>query len=284
MGDNILDSPASKAYDELQHWAKSWLCAEPGRGYFLVLNEYTGYFDESGIDTTSAVFTVAGYLATVEEWQEFTPEWDHVLADFRITKFRMVEFAQSTGEFRTWKDEEDKRQQFVSRLIDIIDRRITYVFSMSLMREDYDTVNKEYQLEERLASPYALCGLGVIHLAYQWRESHPDAQMKFIFHDKPLGKGKFQTFIEEHGATVDAADIAFMKDHRAIEAADFAAYEHRLFFTNVKNRILADDISHLVPRKTFELLQTKTIMRQSFKLLTDEGIRHWCERDKIPRR
>ncbi len=247
-----------------------------------MLNEYTGYFDESGIDKASAVFTVAGYLATVEEWQAFTSEWDHVLVDFGITKFHMVDFAQSRGEFEAWEHEEEKRQQFMSQLIDIIDRRITHAFSLSLFREDYDIVNKEYRLEERLASPYALCALGVIHLAYQWHESHLDARMKFIFHERSLGKGKFMTFIEEHGATEDATNIAFMMDHRALEAADFAAYEHRLFFENVRNRILSDDVSRV--RRTFELLHTKTMMRESFKLLTDDGIRYWCKADKIPQR
>lgn len=61
----------------LQHLARSWLPAPPGRGYFAVMAEFTHefYADDSGSRSDTLTITASGFLAPVERWDEFKPKW-----------------------------------------------------------------------------------------------------------------------------------------------------------------------------------------------------------------
>jgi hypothetical protein len=80
----------------------------------------TAYFDES---MSGAAYVVAGFAATVERWRAFDSDWARLLDAYQIDCLHTVDYAQSTGEFGTWKGEEAKRRKFMEHAIRIISRR-----------------------------------------------------------------------------------------------------------------------------------------------------------------
>jgi hypothetical protein len=77
-----------------------------------------GCFDESGIHRESTVTSVAGLVATEQEWSVVEEKWSEVLADLGIAYFHMVECENAEGEFSTLA--EWKRRYAITKFSDII--------------------------------------------------------------------------------------------------------------------------------------------------------------------
>jgi hypothetical protein len=75
------------------------------------------YLDESGSPDDTTAVVVAGFLASLEQWIEFERNWKEAVASFGVTALHMRDFAHSNREFAAWKYDEQKRQRFLSRLI-----------------------------------------------------------------------------------------------------------------------------------------------------------------------
>ncbi len=55
-------------------------------------DDLTAYFDESGTDRPkSSAVTVAGYISTVKQWEDFQVEWQKMLNDEHLDFFHMVD-------------------------------------------------------------------------------------------------------------------------------------------------------------------------------------------------
>jgi hypothetical protein len=74
----------------------------------------TAYFDES---ESGAATVVAGFTATFERWRAFDSAWSKLLDTYEISCLHMRHYAHSTGEFKSWKGYEDKRKQFMKRVV-----------------------------------------------------------------------------------------------------------------------------------------------------------------------
>lgn len=207
--------------DALIALARSWLMADPGRGYMAI---FYAYFDDSGTRGDSDSLTVAGFIASVEQWDAFRSEWEGAMKDFGVSHLHMKDFAHSTGEFSGWETQEHKRREFLNRLVSIIGRRVRHSFSATILLEDYESFNEVYPLDEEQGGPFALCVGLTLEQVDAWKKRHLTTSdvVKFVYEDGATGKG----FVIDHFGR--ANDIAFMKkgEHPALEAADFAAYEH----------------------------------------------------------
>jgi hypothetical protein len=71
----------------------------------------TAYFDASGLPDDGSVLVVSGFVSSARRWARFDSEWSKILQDSGIRIFHMKEFAHSTGEFKNWKPEEEKRRK-----------------------------------------------------------------------------------------------------------------------------------------------------------------------------
>src|SRR5260370_7921937 len=113
------------------------------------------YGEWSGKDETEGL-AVGGFGGTVESWKEFEHEWKAVLDAYGLKYFRMSEFAQSTGQFKGWKDQEQRRIALLDALIGLLKSRALHWFGACVLSSDYDCVDADYQLHE-FATKYALC-------------------------------------------------------------------------------------------------------------------------------
>jgi hypothetical protein len=65
--------------------------------------ELSAYFDESGTDAGNPSLVVAGFGATIEQWDRLSTEWLQAQADFGASCFHAKEFDDArVGSDLTW--------------------------------------------------------------------------------------------------------------------------------------------------------------------------------------
>jgi hypothetical protein len=188
---------------------------------------FTAYFDASGSPDSEVAVVVAGFVAKAEQWIEFERNWNECLSSFQVSGMHMKDFAHSRGEFREWKGDEKRRQQFLAGLINVIKLRVLHSFSTIVVMEDYRKVDSVYRLTE-FSKPYALAGCTTVAKAKRWAQKHgdPDDTIMFVFEDGDKDKGDLMRCMDAHN---QVSPIFLRKQESiAFQAADLLAYEHLL--------------------------------------------------------
>jgi hypothetical protein len=121
----------------------------------------TVYFDESYNHLTDKepkiplVYTVGGYLSTVQQWIAFESEWSEVLKKENIPYFHMADFESGFSYYKGWSKE--KRIRFLQKLHEIIHKYVLKGFVASIVLSDYDKLTAE-QKEIVFGEPH-MCAL-----------------------------------------------------------------------------------------------------------------------------
>jgi hypothetical protein len=105
----------------------------------------------------------------------------------------------------------------------------------SMEIDAWDSVNKDYHLQERYHSPYAMCGCRVVLEINQWAIKKRQPRIEYIFEDGDAGWGGLvQLCKDEAGIT----PIRLPKT-KAIpcQAADLLAWKNRISCTNAKMKM-----------------------------------------------
>jgi hypothetical protein len=195
---------------------------------------YTAYFDESGTHDSSEALVVSGCIASDQQWQEFDREWKEALADAGVKHLHMRDFAPSLREFKDWKGDEQRRGEFIKRLVNIIRQHIRHTFSSAVILKDYQKLNEKYQLRER-CSPYVICALTCVVDVAKWcnARGYIDS-VTCVFEDGVKYKGEFVRFY----APSNFHKISYAKKHEFVgfQAADLIAWEHRKVYSQIVSR------------------------------------------------
>lgn len=206
-------------------WALRHLIASLFLGPKTPMAAITGiglYCDASGKEHEE-IIAVGGFVSTVEEWSIFDTKWRIVLDEEEIEYFRMSEFAHSVSQFEGWKDKDEKRIQFLDRLIKIIVKHTKYWMGACVLRSDYLKVDADWQLHEYL-HPFPLCGKFCVDRTNTWYDAHHyDAPIEYIFESGDEHWGQLQQRVM---ATTGQEPISRKKCQATpCQAADVAAYE-----------------------------------------------------------
>lgn len=209
-------------YSAIQHTAMSLFL---GGWQESVMAMLTAYFDASGNQDDSEAVVVAGFLSSTWEWLEFERLWNKCLLEFGVSEMHMKEFAPSTGEFESWKDNEDKRRRFINRLISIIKKYTSNSFADAVLISEYRKVDSLYQLYE-YCPPYSLASSHCVGKIREWSEmfGYDFGNIGFIFEDGDKNQGNMGNLIKaNYGFTP-----SFLKKCKSVafQAADMLAYEH----------------------------------------------------------
>lgn len=215
-------------YSPIQHLARSVFLGHDWRKCIFAM--YTGYFDASG-DLTDVGFVVSGYVATVEDWDRFDADWKIALAHDNVPYFHMQEFAHFKGPFKGWERQDNRRANFLARLVDIISQTTRRGFSTAVTNEVFKRVNEEYCLEEHFGNPYAFCGLNcAIHTRRWLRKKGYSFPVKYIFEHGDKGWHYLEDLFERSHLSLPIRERKrSMKNPigpTPLEAADFAAWEN----------------------------------------------------------
>lgn len=193
----------------------------------MSVREFSVYFDESGTKEDTIAVVVAGFVAQTEQWIAFERDWKRILTMFGVSNLHMRHFAHSTGEYASWKRNEEKRRDFLSRLIGITKIRAQHSFATAILMHDYRKVDGKYKLHGTI-SPYTLAARTCVGKVEQWarRWKIDLEQIAFFFEDGSEDKGDLTRRMKRDGKK---APVFLKKEDSAVfQAADMLAYEHLL--------------------------------------------------------
>ena len=126
--------------------------------FFSAYLDASGHPDDEG---DHSVLSVGGYAAAIESWIKFDGQWQAVLDSEGIKVFHMTDFVSGCGEFKGWSGKEpekvERRKKFIASLVGCIESHCVQYFRESLYLRDYEKVNLEFMLEERIGKPYTVC-------------------------------------------------------------------------------------------------------------------------------
>ena len=198
---------------------------------------------------------VCGWLASVEQWEQFEYGWKLFLAKHDVPYFHMREFAHSVGPFTKWKGKEGTRRTFMRGAAEIIVDTIQRGFLCCVSDEIFEEYDKAYELRSRFSSPYALAGRTCANLAVEWASSpttFPRGDIEYVFEDGAIDKGGLMYAMEKIAPRLPAPVFKPGRDQAPtrkfpagrrgvvqLQAADYLAYEISKF-TREHQAIKAD--------------------------------------------
>ncbi len=187
---------------------------------------FTAYFDASGSpdDPNCHALTVAGFIASAEQWLSFDKAWKKVLRRYGVGALHMKHFAHSQGEFRSWKGDTVTRNAFMSELITVLQRKVRHSFTSTVDLKDYRQNDEKHHIRD-ICSPFAIGGMQVTRGLMKLTESMrlPKEHLLLLFEDGDIDKGNMETWVSgTYGIKPRFEGKAQVK---AFEACDLLAYE-----------------------------------------------------------
>ena len=201
----------------------------------LALTGYSAYFDAS-MNKEQDELVVAGYLSTLEEWEQFELSWKLTLAKFDVPFFKMSEFIGRRQEYShpKWQTE-SYRARFISDLARII-RGWTVASVACRMKKDlFERYNSIYELDKRF-NMFSICGRDCAAQVRKYVRSIPsDLPVAFIFDRGDEGGSLLTEEMKASGLPTpmfkrSRPDFELDKSdphHVQLQACDLAAWELR---------------------------------------------------------
>lgn len=239
------------------------------------------YFDESYGEANA--YSVAGYVATVEQWAEFEREWKELLKDFNVEYLHKRELEHLWGQFsyaQGWpKDKQRALKAAVNkRACGIILRRVNAGFAASVYKTDWLEFDKGRWSEALGEGFYAAGAFQCLKLVSSWiHRFNRNEPIRYVFEKGAEGQDEVRTLLRQTEKIPEARALSRIagwsfeskKDEVIkgvrypgvvpLQAADFLAYE---MYKHMANRVVEGIRRHkdgrpIRPRRVFECLLQK---------------------------
>jgi len=187
---------------------------------------FTAYFDASGSPDDPHVhyLTVAGFIATEDQWSIFDRRWKKILKKYGVTKLHMKDFSHSRGEFVGWDVDPKKswRPLMIGRLVTLLQRMMRHSFAITISLDDYRENEKTYHVR-KVASPLAIAGMMVMENLIAVAKSIAVEKLRVLFEDGDTDQRNLEEWVKGFGLK---PHFLPKNDIKAFEACDLLAYEH----------------------------------------------------------
>jgi hypothetical protein len=200
---------------------------------------FTCYFDEAISDERKFTL-VAGYVASLKEWELFEIDWKIFLAKFRIPYLHMAKLSQWSKPYDTLRKNDALRARILATAGEIIQAHAKKGFCYYVDHDDFEILDREYMLHEFIPSPYALAGRLCVMEANEWRrKSSSHLDLEYIFEDGGPDKGglmqamdirpKLPAPIFKPSRDIVDRKVGLRRGVVQLQAGDYLAYELRKF-------------------------------------------------------
>jgi hypothetical protein len=157
----------------------NWWESRPDHLYMAM----TGFFDESGTHgADSPVVIVAGFLATVDQWDAYERDLTALMTESGVKKFHAKDLRQRKGDFRGWP--KARQATFTSRFLQLADQHMSYGISTVLESDSYHRIYRAGDVL-RVAtrdSQYGLCVRAALWKTIAlMRDRRADWPVNFVF-------------------------------------------------------------------------------------------------------
>jgi hypothetical protein len=190
------------------------------------LSAFTCYFDAGGKEADQVALSVAGFVATAEQWIEWERPWRERLAEDNLTVFHYNELSAMA---------EDIRERLVEDLCLIIRNHVVRKTGAVVLTYDVKTYLPENVRHDWRIDSYALCGRTVAKEVAVWASRDACRIPELVYEDGDVGKGKLMDLLTDYGYP---SPIFKWKNNRTnkktglpevgappLEAADLLAYK-----------------------------------------------------------
>jgi hypothetical protein len=232
----------------------------------------TCYFDDAGGEDHGYT-VVAGWVASVQQWEDFTEDWQELLLEYGLDCFTMKDCAQWRGPFKCWC--EDQRRSFLRRSCQIIKTHVQYGYASIVQHAEYRKVNESYTLKEYTKNEYALAGVTCVRNVWEWgKKHHPGIPMEVVFHRGTKGYGGLIELMEEEFRYTpifrSACEQEGPRPVIPLQVADFLAYEVR--------KIRRDDPDETLPIEKYRMSVRMLIsVPNEWAQYSEDDLIHLCE-------
>lgn len=271
----------------LEHFAR---IVSPIRWRDVLIQMLTVCFDASGktpsISTStkkrrrrkvapdSQVMAVAGFASQVGAWGDFDEQWGAVLKRYSVPHFHAADLAYCRNEYRRgWSGEQQKKDDFQSELMEVIENCGLRKFGSVLWVSDQDKARAQAGLStDATASPFVLCARSAVEdfIAYAIGENQRE-NIEYVFEKgdeedklrKHFRKHSFQEPLFRWKHPVELKGI-IQKPFIGLQAAGWLVWEYFMSFDRVFNpgrTLTAFD------RKTFRIFNDHRRIPGEIKIL-----------------
>jgi hypothetical protein len=248
---------------------------------------WTAAFDASGHEYDQPVVVVAGFVSSAKDWIDFEQAWKQRLAVDHLPYFRMVEFAQSSNAFRSFKGNEVRRRSLLADLMEIIKKHVYRKFAHGVAVQDFPVgLSDAFRRQLYFEKVYSFLGRTVAGEVSLWRiQERIQGPIRLVFEQGDFGNTDLAKRLVADG--YPSPDFRIGKDKEGettlgleptyvpLQAADFLAYE---FFQKVKRYELGIEDTRLWAWQEFERIPGEVGTWPKENLAQLEGfVRLWNE-------
>jgi hypothetical protein len=184
------------------------------------------YLDESGTHYGSEALVVAGYLSSLEMWQQFESEWNKALHDYSLPYFHMTDYANGVGDYANWAG--NIRTERLGRFIEIINRNTLASYGLAISKKAFESECPE-GIINKVAGAYgfAFCKC-MIDIANDLSQIGEDVHAVYVLENGVAGQYQIlNAYDETERERFKVLSLRF-EDKRnfvPLQAADILAYE-----------------------------------------------------------
>lgn len=191
------------------------------------------YLDDSGKHAQSPITTVAGFVATAEQWLAFETQAEKIFSETGVTLLHATDMHSTKGEFEGWRIL--RKQAFVARLCGALKTHIPLAISMSAVKATYaDAASRRDR--KRTVTPYTFCTNLVLDRILRnpkvGRQANEDG-IALVFEtghqNNEETRLNFEDVVALHGLDNVLKSVSFVgkASCRAIQMADLMAFYSR---------------------------------------------------------
>lgn len=199
------------------------------------------YFDAS-VKQNQPLVAVAGYIATVNQWEKFECDWRLTLAHHNAPYMHMREICSQSKKSPFAKWGENKRATFLKDMSDVINSNLLHSFGAAVSVDDYNEASKLYNIYGMAGYAYSLCARACAAQVQKWqkREGY-QSPVEYVFDEEDIGAQELLSVFKR-----DRLPTPIFKPSRdrkngakgltPLQAADFAAWETARFIRDVARK------------------------------------------------
>jgi len=205
------------------------------------------YLDDSGKHAGSRITTVAGFVASAEQWKAFEEQVEPLFAEYGVTVLHATELHHTEGEFKGWRV--IKKQSFVHKLTRVMSPLVPLGVSMSALKSVYKD-RAATSGRKRTVTPYTFCSNVILDWILRdvrvGRAANTEG-LSFILEagneNNAEAEKNFNDVRGQHRLEDVLGSICFVpKKHcRAIQMADLIAFYSRRHGAALEQRSLKPD-------------------------------------------
>jgi len=196
------------------------------------------FFDESGIDERPKVLAIAGFIADVDVWADFTGKWASALTTPKhepMTEFKTYDCVHGVGEFSVPRWSFADRLAVAGGLVNIIADTDMMAIGSCVVKEQLKPWLEIDYFRDKVSHPYYLCFEHCIQMAINWTRKYSQAagrkeRVTLVFDENEefsIEAGKAYNNYknsQEWGDDVISMSFLSSKASPALQAADLIAY------------------------------------------------------------